>query len=53
MKISSCMSNPKDRGQCEKCARLPCNAIDEDDASKWLDWKKMAMPCKEFVEAKE
>lgn len=53
MKINSCMGNPKDVAQCEKCARLPHNAIDEDDAAKWLNWKKMAVPCKECVEAKE
>jgi hypothetical protein len=47
------MGNPKDRAQCEKCMRLPRNVPDENDATKWLDWKKMSVPCKECVEAKE
>jgi hypothetical protein len=52
MKISNCMGNPSVKAQCEKCARLPHNRNDEDEAVKWLDWKKMAAPCKEFVEVK-
>lgn len=53
MKISNCMGNPNCKAQCEKCARLPRSRIDEDEAVKWLEWKKMVAPCKEFVEVKE
>ena len=50
MTINSCMGNPKNKAQCENCKRLPHNAMDENDAKGWIDWKKVKTPCKDAID---
>ena len=49
MTINSCMGNPKNKAQCENCKRLPHNAMDENDAKGWIDWKKVKTPCTDAI----
>ena len=49
MTINSCMGNPKNKAQCENCKRLPHNAMDENDAKGWIDWKKVKTPCMDAI----
>lgn len=50
MTVKMCMGNPINKSQCEKCARLPKNAFDENEAKSWLNWKKVKTPCEDFQE---
>ena len=52
MTFKICMGNPKNKGQCDKCARLPQSKYDEDDCKAWLDWSQVAYPCNDYSESK-
>ena len=49
METKMCMGHPANRSQCEKCARLPQTIFDEDEAKKWINWKKVSVnPCADY-----